>query len=63
MNKAGAELSINTIVILILSLITLVVILIFFQIATGKTIFPELIEKLKFAFGFANQSRQALPTP
>jgi len=63
MNKRGVELPVNTIVIVLISLLVLVLVVIFIQIALGKTIFPELLEKLKSAFGLLNQSKQALPSP
>jgi len=63
MNKKGAELPINTIIVLILALIVLVIIIIAIQSATGTKIFPAIIDSIKSAFGFFNQSKQALPMP
>jgi len=60
MDKKGAELPINTLVIIIIALIILVIAIIFIQMATGKYIFPDIIEKIKNALGFFNQSKQAI---
>jgi len=63
MDKRGQELPIKTIIVLILALLVLVIVVIFFQSAAGKLLFSDLLENLKLAFGFANQTKQALPNP
>jgi len=63
MDKRGQELPIKTIIVLILALLVLVTVVIFFQSASGKLLFTDILERLKLAFGFANQAKQALPNP
>jgi hypothetical protein len=63
MDKRGQELPIKTIIALILALLVLVIVIIFFQTASGKIFFSDILEKLKLAFGFANQAKQAIPNP
>ena len=63
MNKKGVELPINTIIVLILALIFMVVVILIIQSTTSVKIFPAIIDSLKSAFGFLNQSKQGLPLP
>jgi hypothetical protein len=49
--------------VLILALLVLVIVVIFFQSASGKLLFSDLLEKLKLFFGFASQAKQSLPNP
>lgn len=50
MNKRGVELSINTIIVVILAVLVLVITIMIFTSA-GKTFFADIMSKLKLAFG------------
>ena len=54
MKKHGASLPINVIVIVIIALLVLTLILFFYSQATGKQIFPAIVEKIKIALGLWN---------
>ncbi len=60
MRKHGVELSINTVIILILAILTLVVIILIFSSAE-KTFFTEIGNKLKSVFGLLNTSTESIP--
>ena len=50
-DKKAQELSINTLIILIIVIVVLVATIFFWQMATGKYIFPEIMDKFKTFFG------------
>jgi hypothetical protein len=49
-SKKAQELTINTLIIIIVAIVVLVASIFFWQMATGKYIFPEIMDKLKTFF-------------
>ncbi|MEM4153092.1 MAG: hypothetical protein QXK80_03190 [Candidatus Pacearchaeota archaeon] len=56
MNKKAAELSINTIIIIILALVALIVILLIFS-GTMKEVIANLMTRIKITFGLWNETQ------
>lgn len=52
--KKAQGLPVNTIILLILALVILVLVVIFYSMATGKSLFPAIMQKIKFALGMWN---------
>ncbi|MBS3073312.1 hypothetical protein J4465_00760 [Candidatus Pacearchaeota archaeon] len=61
MKKKGVELSINTIIIVILAILALVVLMLIFTSA-GKTFFSDIMMKLKSSLGLLNSTGITKPT-
>ncbi len=56
MEKRGVELSINTIILVILAVLVLVITIMIFTSA-GKTFFADIMEKLKLALGLLDSTQ------
>lgn len=56
MEKKAVGLPVNTLIILIIAVLVLIITVIFFSTATGREIFPNLMEKIKTALGLFKES-------
>ena len=63
-SKKAVELPLNTLVIIIIVIVVLVMTVLFWQMVTGKYIFPEIMNKMKDFFGtFKGIQVQQSPAP
>ncbi len=56
MRKKAVSLPINTLIILIIAVLVLILTVVFYSMATGREIFPSIIEKIKTALGLFKES-------
>ena len=56
MEKKAVSLPINTLIILIIAVLVLVLTIIFYSMATGREIFPSLMEKIRTALSLFKES-------